>query len=433
MNSPLNERVNSHPSSLVRKYADNGQPSLIPAQAKELLNLRRLPAMLTVAQTAVLLNRGEHDIPILTRAGDSQGRRYSKIVSNWNGSAWTRALHEAYFYDAWNLLGVLNGTNNTMVKAFLWGLDMSGSLHGAGGVSGLIAFASRQAPVGTHFVAYDGNGNVAALVDGSGGSLTARYEYDPFGQTIRSSGSAAALNPLRFSSKHADDETDLAYYGYRYLSPNMGRWLSRDPIGERGGRNLYGFVANNSISRVDPLGLAVRCGVDSFLVSWNAGSELILGPGGTHGNMLILFVEIWFTTGPGFDPRCCEYKQNVLSVWSVVHTDGTWEHDNTAPLHDDRYSRGDDTDGNPALEDPHFTTNDNPGIYGVQAGDNVAYMFTAEQIVYTPQGRQGYDTFTGKYCLCSPNSLVAKRGPHTAFVTGVYPNLSWSGVGVDLQ
>jgi hypothetical protein len=69
MNSPLNERVNSHPSSPLRKYADNGQPSLIPAQAKELLNLRRLPAMLTVAQTAVLLNRGEHDIPILARAG----------------------------------------------------------------------------------------------------------------------------------------------------------------------------------------------------------------------------------------------------------------------------------------------------------------------------------------------------------------------------
>ena len=69
MNPPLNERVNSHPSSLVRKYADNGKPSLIAAQAKDLLNLRRLPAMLTAAQTAVLLNRGEHDIPILAREG----------------------------------------------------------------------------------------------------------------------------------------------------------------------------------------------------------------------------------------------------------------------------------------------------------------------------------------------------------------------------
>ena len=69
MNPPLNERVNSHPSSLVRKYADNGKPSLIAAQAKDLLNLRRLPAMLTAAQTAVLLNRGEHDIPILVREG----------------------------------------------------------------------------------------------------------------------------------------------------------------------------------------------------------------------------------------------------------------------------------------------------------------------------------------------------------------------------
>jgi hypothetical protein len=47
----------------------NGKPALISAQAKELLNLRRLPAMLNMAQTAVMLGVGEHDIPVLIRAG----------------------------------------------------------------------------------------------------------------------------------------------------------------------------------------------------------------------------------------------------------------------------------------------------------------------------------------------------------------------------
>src|SRR5688572_18262174 len=124
---------------------------------------------------------------------DLQGRRYSKVVSNWTGSAWTRALHEKFVYDAWNLLGALDGTNNAIIRSFLWGLDLSGGLQGAGGVGGLICFKQHSGSlVGSHFAAYDGNGNVMALVDGSTGVSSARYEYDPFGQTIRASGPTAA-------------------------------------------------------------------------------------------------------------------------------------------------------------------------------------------------------------------------------------------------
>jgi RHS repeat-associated protein len=49
---------------------------------------------------------------------------------------------------------------------------------------------------------------------------------------------------------------DVTYYGYRYLDPHTGRWPSRDPIEERGGINLYGFVGNNPATRIDRLGLA---------------------------------------------------------------------------------------------------------------------------------------------------------------------------------
>ena len=81
------------------------------------------------------------------------------------------------------------------------------------------------------FPAYDGNGNVMGLVDGTTGTVTAQYEYGPFGEPIRVSGAAAASNPFRFSTKYTDDETDLVYYGYRYYVPSTGRWLSRDPGG----------------------------------------------------------------------------------------------------------------------------------------------------------------------------------------------------------
>jgi len=78
----------------------------------------------------------------------------------------------------------------------------------------------------------------------------------PFGELIRATGPMAKLNPFRFSTKYQDDETDLVYYGVRYLKTSTGGWLSRDPIGERGGANLYGFVDNNPGNRFDAFGLS---------------------------------------------------------------------------------------------------------------------------------------------------------------------------------
>ena len=60
------------------------------------------------------------------------------------------------------------------------------------------------------------------------------YEYGPFGEVIRATGPAAKLNPIRFSSKYDDDESDFLYYGHRYYNPSTGRWLSRDPFLEDG-------------------------------------------------------------------------------------------------------------------------------------------------------------------------------------------------------
>ncbi len=61
-------------------------------------------------------------------------------------------------------------------------------------------------------------------------------------------------NPFRFSTKYLDSATNLYYYGYRYYFPELGRWLNRDPIGEQGGLNLYGFVLNDPVLGFDALG-----------------------------------------------------------------------------------------------------------------------------------------------------------------------------------
>ena len=85
--------------------------------------------------------------------------------------------------------------------------------------------------------------------------MVAHYEYSPFGKVLVANGAYASINPFRFSSEYHDDESGLVYYNYRYYSPELGRWLSRDPIGEKGGWNLYAMVNNSIIDFYDELGL----------------------------------------------------------------------------------------------------------------------------------------------------------------------------------
>jgi RHS repeat-associated protein len=183
---------------------------------------------------------------------DPQGRRIQKLVSTNNGSLYYPLSTNRFLYDGWNLVASVNPASS-LVQSFLWGLDLSGSPQGAGGVGGLVAIDAPS--TGVQFMAMDGNGNVAALVKATDGTIAATYEYGPFGEVIRSTGTMAKSNPFRFSSKFQDDETDLLYYGYRYLNTSTGRWLSRDPIQERGGWNLFGFVENNALLHYDALGL----------------------------------------------------------------------------------------------------------------------------------------------------------------------------------
>jgi RHS repeat-associated protein len=145
----------------------------------------------------------------------------------------------------------------------MWGLDLSGSIQGAGGVGGLLAV--NDSANGVHFAAYDGNGNVAALVKGTDGTISAQYEYGPFAEPIRVTGPMGKVNPIRFSTKYTDEESDFLYYGHRYYNPSTGRWLNRDPIEEDGGINLYGFVASDPISDFDLLGLR---GSGHHIIPW---------------------------------------------------------------------------------------------------------------------------------------------------------------------
>ena len=106
------------------------------------------------------------------------------------------------------------------------------------------------------YYTHDGNKNVSEVV-ASDCEVVAHYEYALFGAVAVLRGAFAPANPLRFSSEYAEDDTATVYYNYRLYDPMMGRWLSRDPIGELGHLNIMAYAKNNPVCRIDIVGLDV--------------------------------------------------------------------------------------------------------------------------------------------------------------------------------
>ncbi len=165
-----------------------------------------------------------------------------------------------FVYDGWNCVSEYTlgapSVPAALSRILTWGLDLSGTFQGAGGVGGLLSvqnLASSSLVSSVSYPTYDGNGNVSEYLD-STGTIAAHFEYDAFGGMIASSGNAADFD-YRFSTKPQDSVTGWLYYGYRWYDSVSGRWPSRDPIGERGGAKLYGMVGNDAVNWVDMLGL----------------------------------------------------------------------------------------------------------------------------------------------------------------------------------
>jgi RHS repeat-associated protein len=170
---------------------------------------------------------------------------------------------EILTWAGWTLMSREIFTGNTVSETFryTWGTDLSGTMEGAGGVGGLLAVERNISGSNTWDIRYthaDANGNIIALTNSSG-VVSARYRYDAFGKTIDATdvdnSGWVNHNIHGFSSKASFGNQGLLYYGYRWYSPSLGRWINRDPIEENGGVNLYGFVGNDGVNALDLLGL----------------------------------------------------------------------------------------------------------------------------------------------------------------------------------
>jgi RHS repeat-associated protein len=188
-------------------------------------------------------------------------RRVTREETMSSSGQWVLASETRYVYDGMRVIQERNG-NGVPTVAYTRGPDLSGTLEGAGGIGGLLArseWNSVSSAWSEHaFYHSDGVGNVTALAVPSGGdiALAGSYRYDPFGRLIGTPTGLAARNTQRFSSKEWHNASGFYAFGYRFYDPATQRWLNRDPIGEEGGVNLYGYVENDPINFIDPLGLS---------------------------------------------------------------------------------------------------------------------------------------------------------------------------------
>ena len=205
-------------------------------------------------------------------AYDYDGRRYKKSTFTYTGTVWG-GTYDNFVWNG-NRIIYQKGLSGP-ARSYVWGLE--------GKLLAEYFFPNNF----VLYYGYDGNKNVSDLV--RNGSYVDRYHYDAFGNSTTDNNSfyAVIANPFRFSSEYVDNETGWSAYKYRYYSPKIGRFLSRDPIEELGGLNLYGFVGNSPIQHTDMLGLQaskIPIGAEALA---NEGADLL---GAMFGDQVLQWV-----------------------------------------------------------------------------------------------------------------------------------------------
>ena len=98
-------------------------------------------------------------------------------------------------------------------------------------------------------------GSVRLVVNTATGAIAQRIDYDTFGNVVLDTN--PGFQPFGFAGGLYDPQTGLVRFGARDYDPSVGRWTAKDPIGFGGGdANLYRYVRNDPVNRIDPSGKA---------------------------------------------------------------------------------------------------------------------------------------------------------------------------------
>lgn len=200
----------------------------------------------TVGQLIAVWTSGADSVSM---AYDAFGRRARK--STVHGTS-------RYIWNNNNLLAELDGSGNRLAEyTYYPGIDQPNS---------------ERRGSNTYYYVQDFPGNILGLLDVSN-TLVNQYKYKPFGADDGSPAPSVS-NSLRFAARELDPETGFYYIRARYYDPQLGRFISEDPIGLGGGINQYQFGDDNPVSESDPSGLCPPC---AALVGAGVGGLFYLG------------------------------------------------------------------------------------------------------------------------------------------------------------
>jgi len=227
---------------------------------------------------------------------DAQSRRIARREFAWNDylgeTTWHYVQGRAFCYDDWNLLQkrkpaivprtphpyisqtnlALTGIDGPVAAAYVWGLDLSQSLHGVAGVGGLLETFLENTNT---FYVHDANGNIVLQINDAG-SVRELSKYAPYGRLLETN---VHEHLFQFQTKCFEPITKTYDFGYRHYAPEYGRWLSRDPLEEMAGANRVAFVENNPVNVIDIVGRLSYRVIESQI---NEDDEFPLGPGGVR-------------------------------------------------------------------------------------------------------------------------------------------------------
>ena len=323
---------------------------------------------------------------VVTTTFDSQGRRTEyKSVTNGTQNTWLRFLYDGYMC----IQALYSNSPYNVFKEFVWDPTEPVATR---------PLVFRYAPNSLNLLyAFDGNKNVSDVFYRlTANGIGAHYDYAPFGATTRTHRDSSAsfdivsLNPFRFSSEYYDSELDLIYYNYRHYSPTLGRFLSRDPIEEQGGLNLYAFVGNSPIIKSDCLGQDV----------WIENTP---AAGGWHRRVCVnTWARSYVVTNLWGIKFCCHENKKYVRTGKYCISFGDKDLDTN-------YSSG-NSEGENAP--PRNTYNPPPGFEHVPGGSGVVYSDNKDLVISSHASfsqQCGKDIRSLDYML----SLIGMEGNYT--------------------